>query len=66
MSLDRVLRCLGQAVCHNHPAHPVHENALSCTVYQDVLLHGLGPKVDWWIPKGTIEPYGLERITWRK
>ncbi|MEE9610051.1 MAG: ABC transporter substrate-binding protein [Desulfatiglandales bacterium] len=43
----------------------VHENALNVTVYQDVLLHGLGPRIDWWIPKGTIEPYGFERITWR-
>lgn len=42
------------------------ENVINITIYQDVLLHGLGSRVDWWIPKGSIEPYGLERITWRK
>ena len=58
---------MGKAQAHYKKIYKyAHENALTCTIYQDVLLHGLGPKIDWWIPRGTIEPYGLERITWRK
>ena len=58
---------MGEAKLHYRKLYKyVHDNALTVPVYQDILLHGLGPKIDWWIPKGTIEPYGFERVTWRK
>ena len=33
-------------------------------LYNDVLIYGLGKRVNWKVPKGHIEPYGLERVTW--
>lgn len=41
-----------------------HEEALMLPLYNDVLIYGMGKRVNWKVPKGHIEPYGLERVTW--
>lgn len=41
------------------------DERLQFTLYQDVLIFGVGRRVNWDPPGAAIEPYGLERVQWR-
>lgn len=45
--------------------HFIHDNVYSITLYQDFLMHGVGPRIDFPFPDGEILVRFIEYIKWR-